>query len=198
MPFFFARGLLGVVMVSAALGFALDLYRASSGASIRRNIDAQFGARVPEALAEPAAHASIGWDGTVSVSLADPGASLALVNALPTLVAAGAAAVVGWLLFIVVIDVQRGVPFEARAAARLQTAAGIIACASVAYTALSAWADSRVFEAAVDGGRMARSANVAPDVFDPLPWLLVAALTAVAARVFREGRRLADETEGLV
>lgn len=198
MSFFFARGALGVAIVAAILGFSVELYSALFGSTLDRDVVTRFGDSIPERLLDPVAGADVSWRGEVSVTLTDPGTSVALLNALPALVVSVAMLVTAWLLLIVVIDVQRGVPFDAKAVRRLRTCAVVIATAAVAYTPLAAWADATVFEAAADHGRMARDANLSPDWFDPMPWLLVAALVAVAAHVFREGRRLADDTEGLV
>lgn len=105
---------------------------------------------------------------------------------------------VGFLLLVVAVDIQRGVPFEAKSARRLRFCAALAGVGAPAWLALSTWADVVAIEAA--GGRSRREFGFyfLHDLSSVMPWFLVAALFAVFAHAFTAGRQFADDSKGLV
>jgi hypothetical protein len=175
--FFFARGFLGVCGVSAILAIVLRLAEAINDDTLYREIRS----RPRDAQVE------------------DPALGLSLIDAAPTIVQGVVMLAVAWFLLIVVVDIQRGVPFDDRAAHRLRVSAVLVTAGIVAHAAVSAWADVEVLQAAPRGrGSDGYFYYFVGSVLPAAPWFLIAALLAVFAHAFREGQRLKHDSEGLV
>lgn len=173
--FFFARGFLGVCMVLGALSVINAVVTATSGDDVIRE---------PHGLPRRAL-------------VDDPSWWLRLLDAAPGVLVGLIMAVAGFLVLVVVVDIQRGVPFEAKAGRRLRAAAVIVAVGVLVATALTAWADIEAVQAV---GRRDRGfgTHFLWALSPGTSWLVVAALLAVFAHAFSEGTRLADDNEGLV
>lgn len=174
--FFVARGFLGVCLVLGVAGVVYAIAPVVSGDSVYRD----FARGRPD-----------------SVTVRDPALWLSSIDAAPGVLGGLTMLVAAFLLLVVVVDIQRGVPFEAKADRRLRAAAVLVAVGSVTYAFLSAWADTEVLQA-----RGKRSREFGFYFLDHIsavaPWLVVAALLAVFGYAFREGRRLVDDNAGLV
>lgn len=176
--FFLTRGFLGVCVGMGGLLTLNAISRVLRDAPVTREVSLLSGRRR-------------------SLVVFDPPLGLSLLDAAPVLLAGVVALVAGLLVFRVVLGIQAARPFEARSAGRLRIAAVLIAVAAVAHPVLSAWADLAVAE---HRGRESRgfSTELIWSIGAQTTWLLVAALLMVFAQAFSEGRRLADDTAGLV
>ncbi|WP_183095981.1 hypothetical protein [Nocardioides stalactiti] len=131
----------------------------------------------------------------------DPSTWIALLDAAPAVLLGVVMMVVSWLLLVVVVDIQRGVPFDGRAVRRLRVSSALISVGIFAHALISAWADVEVLERVPrprHGGNQDFSYYFLGEVLYAAPWLLVAAFLAVFAHAFTVGRSLADDQEGLV
>lgn len=174
--FFLARGFLGVCLVGGTLRLVFALVGALTDDTLHREIRSR-----PR-----------------GVTIEDPSIGLALIDAAPMMVQGLVMIAVAWSLLVVVIDIQRGVPFDGRAARRLTRSAVVVTVGILAHAAVSGWADVEVQQATprprTDGFWSYFFGSVAPAA----PWFLTAALLAVFAHAFREGQRLKHDSEGLV
>lgn len=173
--FFFARGLLGVCLLSSLLAIIGAVLPVLSGDDVIREMANR----------------------RRSVQVDDPSLGLSVLDAAPAVLLGLVVLVTSWLLLVVVVDIQRGVPFEQKAARRLRVAAYAVVIGVIGHAGLSGWADIRALD---EAGRRGESflGYVVGGLFDSSQWWLVAALLAVFAHAFGEGRRLTDDSEGLV
>lgn len=174
--FFFARGFLGVCGISGAFGVVLAISRLFSDAPVSREVRGR------------------GREASVD----EPSTWLRLLDASPMLLQGLLMLAVGFLLLVVVVDIQRGVPFEAKSARRLRFCAGLVGLGAPAWLALSTWADLAVLDAARAKHGRGFGFYFLDELSLVMPWFLVAALFAVFAHAFTAGRQLADDSEGLV
>lgn len=196
---FFARGLLGVVIVGGAIGTVGAVVEALRRSTLSRDIWFGGGKRQYGDAVEAAKGAWVHWRGGGSAGIDHPDLGVALVNAVPMALVSAAGCVSAWLVFLVVINVELGSPFSAAAARRLRLAATIVVGAALLHPFVSAIADAVVFHAATVGETSGPPmTSIVGGLVDTIPWFLVGALLAAFAQAFGEGRRLADETEGLV
>lgn len=135
--------------------------------------------------------------GRRTVFVTDPSGWLRTLDAAPSVLQGLVTAVVAWLVLIVVVDVQRGVPFEGRAARRFRISAWLVGLAVPAYGLLTGWAAREAYDAAGRRGSVF-VASFEQVLFDGLTFFLVAALLAVFSHAFQEGNRLASDADGLV
>ncbi|WP_248583488.1 hypothetical protein [Nocardioides sp. InS609-2] len=201
LSFIAARGLLGVGVLSAVLGIPLAIVQALTGQDLRRDFYTGFFSEangIPGEVIPAAPGASFRWNGNAEVIIDDPTTRLALTNLAPDILVVLAVGIAAWLLLFVVVDVQRAIPFEVNAARRLRICSVVVLVTALAHPMLSSWADVAVYDAAAEAGGMMSGLGWKPDWLSVVPWLLPAALLAAFARAFGEGRRLADETAGLV
>lgn len=196
--FFFARGLLGVFLLLGIAMVITNLVAVLRGDNVSRDVDLHFKhrPRIPGDRRDD--DVALSSSGDVGITILDAATSLRLIDALPLLLVGLATVVVAWSLLVVVIDIQRGVPFEAKASRRLRRSAVIVAVAAIGYPVLSSWADAAVREAAGRRGFDLWDAASFAVLNEGVPWLLLAAVLAVFGSAFGTGRKLAEDSEGLV
>lgn len=174
--FFLARGFLGVCLVGATLGLVSALVGAVTADTLSR----EFRSRPRD------------------VTIDDPTIALALINAAPVMVQSLVVIAVAWSLLVVVVDIQRGVPFDGKAARRLTRSAVVVTVGVFTHAAVSGWADVEVLQATPHSRTDGFWVYFTGSVLTAAPWFLTAALLAVFAHAFREGQRLKHDSEGLV
>ncbi|WP_141012950.1 hypothetical protein [Nocardioides sambongensis] len=173
--FFFARVLLGVSVLSGALLIVSVVASVMSSDPVFREIANR----------------------SRDVGVVDASESLLLINAAPDVLLGTVTLVTGWLLLVVVVDIQRGMPFESHAPRRLRWASYVVVVGVIGHALLSAWADTALL---AEVGRHGEGflAYAARHLFDTSAWWLVAALLSVFAAAFGAGRRLAEDADGLI
>lgn len=195
------RGGLTLLAAGGALVVPLVLLTALRSDSLSWDGDVGFSTELPAKLVTPADGASLMFDGHVQVLVSDPTLRLSLLAAAPDILLAAAISYVAWVLLLVVLNVHAGESFSGRVPRLLATVGPVIAAATIALTFLRAYANHEIMSAAVgtqeyfpidDGGFFN------PALGRMIAWLFVALFVSVIARAFAEGRRLADDAEGLI
>jgi hypothetical protein len=195
------RGGLTLLVAGGVLAIPLQIWGALTSDSLSWKGNVGYLTDLPRGLVTPKPGAFFTFDGSVGVSLDDPSSRLSLLSVAPGIVLAATIAYVAWVLLLVVLNVNAGQPFYGAVPRLLTTVAPVIAVAAVAVTYVSAYANREIMLAVLAPGEHRISS---PDqLFNPaygrmIAWLFVALLMAVFARAFIEGRRLADDTRGLV
>ncbi|MCW2842176.1 MAG: hypothetical protein JWN22_92 [Nocardioides sp.] len=195
------RGFLLLLAVGGFVGVPLQLVRAWRSETLAWSGDAGVGAALPAGLFTPAPGAQATYDGHLLVSLQDPGLRLSLLSVLPDALLGAAVAIVASVLLVLVLRLQEGRPFAGNGVVLLRVAAATIAMAGVAVPLARTWANREILDRA---GRLGPRLGGGPAdthydfVNVALGWICVALLVLAVARAYREGSRLAEETEGLV
>ncbi|NYJ01304.1 hypothetical protein HNR19_002002 [Nocardioides thalensis] len=195
---FFARGLLGVVVLSGAVGLVLAVYNIVTRGTVGRDVEIGPKREYGGDAVSVAEGAWVRWRYDGNAGLDDPSVGLVLINELPNLLLGGALLTAAWAVFLVVIDVELRLPFRSTSVRNLRVAAVAVASAAVLHPVLSTVADLGVFHAAAVGESGHPRILLVGAWFENIPWFLVAALLAAFGQAFGEGRRLAHDTEGLV
>jgi hypothetical protein len=194
------RGGLLVLVTGGILTIPLLMWNTLRADDLSWDGDVGYITELPRGSLTPAPGASFDFTGSVGVRLDDPSTRLSLLSVAPSIVLTAAIVYVAWVLLLVVLNVNAGQSFQGAVPRLLATVGPVIAVTAVAVTFLHAYANREIMLAALAPDELWHTGD---DLFEPaygtmLGWLFIALLVSVIARAFIEGRRLADDTDGLV
>lgn len=194
------RGVLLLLVAGGLLGIPLMLFQAVHSYELSWTVDLGTVTELPRGLFVPAHDASANYLGQADIGIIEPDARLSVLSVLPDVLLAAAMAYVAFVLLLLVLRIQEGRTFAGNGARLLRSAAIVIATAAVLIPLARIWADREILASAGHlGPRLGGGpAQARWDLNGMFIWLLVALLVLAVSRAYREGERLAEETEGLV
>lgn len=194
------RGVLLLLVTWGLLGVPWMLFQALHSYELSWSGDLAFSTDLPHGLFVPVHGASATYGGDAGIGITDPTARLSVLSVLPDLLLSAAMAYVAFVLLLLVLRIQEGRTFAGNGARLLQSSAIVIAVAAVVIPMARMWADREILASAghfgprLGGGQ----AHASWDPNGMFVWLLVALLVLAVSRAYREGERLARDSEGLV